>query len=88
MEELILMETVAGNKQLFFIFIFFIIYSVVVKGIALWKAARKTQKGWFVALLVINTLGILELLYIFIFSKKENKIINNKSEKDEKNEIN
>ena len=88
MEELILMETVAGNKQLFFIFIFFIIYSVVVKGIALWKAARKTQKGWFVALLVINTLGILELLYIFIFSKKENKIINNKSEKDGKNEIN
>ena len=41
------------------------------KGVALWKAARNTQKWWFVALLIINTLAILEILYIFIFSKKK-----------------
>ena len=39
------------------------------KGIALWKSARKNHLVWFVALLIINTMGILEILYIFLFSK-------------------
>lgn len=39
------------------------------KGMALWKAAREQHKIWFVALLLVNTLGILEILYIFVFSK-------------------
>ncbi len=48
------------------------------KGVALWKSAQKKQKWWFIFLLVINTVAILEILYIFIFSKKEdgNKINN------------
>jgi hypothetical protein len=41
------------------------------KGVALWKAARNTNKKWFVVLLVANTLGILEMLYIFFYSKKK-----------------
>lgn len=44
------------------------------KGIALWKAAKNNQKGWFIALLVINTMAILEILYIFVFSKKKKEI--------------
>ena len=40
------------------------------KGVALWKAAQRGDKWWFVALLVINTLAILDILYIFFFSKK------------------
>ncbi len=40
------------------------------KGWALWKAAKNGAKVWFVVLLLVNTLGILEILYIFIFSKK------------------
>jgi len=40
------------------------------KGVALWKAARNQHKYWFIALLVVNTVGILEILYIFIFSKR------------------
>lgn len=47
------------------------IWSLVWKGWALWKAARSGAKIWFVILLLVNTLGILEILYIFIFSKKE-----------------
>ncbi|MFA5099091.1 MAG: DUF5652 family protein [Candidatus Paceibacterota bacterium] len=45
-------------------------WSVIWKGLALWKAARLGDKYWFMALLVINTLGILEILYIYIFSEK------------------
>jgi len=41
------------------------------KGVALWKAARLKEKGWFIALLLVNTLGLLEMLYIFVFSKRE-----------------
>lgn len=41
------------------------------KGYALWISAKKGQKWWFIALLVINTLAILEILYIFVFSKKK-----------------
>lgn len=37
---------------------------------ALWIAARKNQKIWFVALAIFNTVGILPILYIFFFSKK------------------
>ena len=47
------------------------IWSVVWKGIALWKAARWGDTYWFIALLAINTVGILEILYIYIFSKKK-----------------
>jgi hypothetical protein len=43
------------------------------KGVALWKAARNGSKPWFVALLVVNTAGILEILYIYIFSKRTAK---------------
>jgi len=39
------------------------------KGVALWKAANNRQKGWFIALLIVNTLAILEIIYIFYFSK-------------------
>lgn len=41
------------------------------KGLALWKASRRGAKWWFIALLVINTVGILEILYIYVFSQKK-----------------
>ena len=52
--------------------IILVIWSLIWKGLALWKSARAGQMAWFVVLLVINTLGILEMLYIFIFSRKQN----------------
>lgn len=47
-----------------------IVWSFVWKGLALWKAARQNSKAWFVVLLILNTLGILEILYLYVFSKK------------------
>ena len=40
------------------------------KGVALWRAAKNNHRRWFIALLIINTLAILEIVYIFYFSKK------------------
>jgi len=41
------------------------------KGVALWRSARNRQLKWFIALLVLNTLAILPIVYIFYFSKKK-----------------
>jgi methionyl-tRNA synthetase len=43
------------------------VWTILIKGYALWHAARAGQKGWFIALLVINTLGILEIVYLIWF---------------------
>lgn len=43
------------------------------KGVALWKAAKNNHKKWFIVLLVLNTLAVLEAAYIFIFSKDRSK---------------
>lgn len=52
---------------------FFIILSIAWtlpwKGVALWKAAKKGHKAWFIAILIINTFGLLEILYYFFLSK-------------------
>ena len=46
------------------------IWSLIWKGLALWRAAKQTQRNWFIAILVLNTLGILDIIYLFRFSKK------------------
>jgi len=46
-----------------------LIWSGVWKLIALWKSARNNSKIWFIVLALVNTVGILEILYIFVFSK-------------------
>jgi len=58
------------------IIILAIIWTLPWKGIALWKAAKNDDKKWFIALLLLNTLAILEILYIFIFSKKKSSKAN------------
>ncbi|MDO8581916.1 MAG: DUF5652 family protein [bacterium] len=45
-------------------------WSLAWKGVALWRSARRNDMWWFVALLVINTLGILEIVYIVFFSER------------------
>jgi len=51
-----------------------LMWTVFWKGLALWKSARASQKYWFIALLVINTVGILEIIYLAFFVQKAKKI--------------
>lgn len=37
---------------------------------ALWRASKNDQPYWFIVLLVINFVGILEIIYLFWFAKK------------------
>ncbi len=50
-----------------------IVWTIPWKGVALWRAAKLNHKWWFIALLIVNTLAVLEILYIFIFSKIKKK---------------
>lgn len=47
------------------------IWSYIWKLLALWKSARNNSRIWFIILALVNTVGILEILYIFVFSKIE-----------------
>lgn len=42
------------------------VWELVWKGFALWKSARKNQSAWFIALLVVNSVGILPIIYLLI----------------------
>jgi methionyl-tRNA synthetase len=45
-------------------------WSLIWKGIALWKSAQRGQKAWYVIMLIVNTLGILEIIYLLTAAKK------------------
>lgn len=46
-----------------------IIWIIVWKLLALWKSARNNHVAWFIILAIFNTVGILEILYIYVFAK-------------------
>jgi hypothetical protein len=52
------------------VFLITLIWVLPWKGYALWTAAKKSNKWWFVALLIVNTFAILEIIYIFFVAKK------------------
>ncbi|OGZ67398.1 MAG: hypothetical protein A3C58_03680 [Candidatus Staskawiczbacteria bacterium RIFCSPHIGHO2_02_FULL_34_10] len=60
------------------IFMLLVMWSLIWKGIALWRSSQNGQRNWFIVLLVINTFGILEIIYIFYFSKAKNDQPKNK----------
>ena len=63
------------RSPLIVLFIFALILVAIWDGvwklIALWKSARHNQLAWFICLAVFNTAGILPILYILFFQKKE-----------------
>ncbi len=65
-------QTVPDN---FWIFVLLVAWTLPWKGVALWKAGKRHDTWWFVALLIVNTLGILDILYIFIWNKRAHSTI-------------
>lgn len=51
------------------IFAMLAFWSIGWKAVSLWRSARRGQRGWFGVLLVINTLGILDMIYIFLIAR-------------------
>jgi len=53
-----------------------IIWSITWKAISLWKAARNRQLGWFLVLFIINSAGLLPILYIYYYQTDKSPKIN------------
>ncbi len=67
-----------------------IVWTLAWKGWALWRAGRRNDLIWFIVILILNTIGILEILYIFIFSQRKKEqcgsdLTQNKENKAETN---
>ncbi len=58
------------DNNTLYILIALAVWSVPWKGFALWKSARRGENIWFIALLIINTAGMLDIMYLFLFSNK------------------
>jgi hypothetical protein len=54
-----------SDQTLFNTLLLISLLTLPLKGLALWKAARHDSKGWFVVLLAVNSLGILDIVYYF-----------------------
>ncbi|MDO8619560.1 MAG: DUF5652 family protein [Candidatus Daviesbacteria bacterium] len=54
-----------GDANISLIFTVLAIWEVFWKGIALWKSAQRAEGKWFIAILVLNTFGILPIFYLW-----------------------
>jgi len=42
------------------------IWDMIWKGFALWRASKNNDQNWFIAILVINSVGILPIIYLLM----------------------
>jgi hypothetical protein len=63
------MEQLLAQNQ--WLIVIALIWSLIWKGLALWKSARRNEEWWFIVLLIVNTLGILDILYLYVFSREK-----------------
>jgi len=64
------LSNIFGQNQAWLFFILYL-WSLLWKGLALWRAANLKQRNWFVGILILNTMGILEIVYLFAFAKNK-----------------
>lgn len=46
-----------------------LLWSIFWKGLALWHAAKRGEKIWFIVFLLLNTVGVVEILYLVFVAK-------------------
>lgn len=66
-------DFLSGNNLL--ITLLLLAWTLPWKGVALWKAARLYHRNWFIALLILNTLAILDIIYIFFVAKRAERAV-------------
>lgn len=54
--------------------IFLLIWTVIWQGLGLWRSARSGQKKWFIAMLIVNSAGILPIVFLLFFWKDRKEI--------------
>lgn len=67
-------ESFAGFFVIIMIAFLLAAWSLVWKGLALWRSAKLRQTVWFVVFLIVNTFGILEILYLIVFRADKEEV--------------
>ncbi len=65
------LETLLSSPWFIVLIVVIAIWDLVWKGIGLWKSGRNKQLIWFICILILNTAGILPIIYINFFQKKK-----------------
>ncbi|NMB48194.1 hypothetical protein GYA13_01960 [Candidatus Kuenenbacteria bacterium] len=50
-----------------------LVWSLVWKGLALWRAAKRGNKVWYIIILILNSLGLMEIIYLLATNSKVKK---------------
>lgn len=58
-------------STLFGVLLFLVLVDAILKIITLWKSARRKQLVWFIFLALVNSLGILPIIYLIVNRNKE-----------------
>ncbi|MEM5853759.1 MAG: DUF5652 family protein [Candidatus Aenigmatarchaeota archaeon] len=56
-----------------YVFFPLLAWSLFWKALALWKAGTRREKFWFIILFLLNTVGILEIIYLLTRKKLKKK---------------
>jgi hypothetical protein len=54
-----------------FLIAILVVWSILWKCYSVWTAAQNHSKKWFVVLVIFNTFGILDMIYVFGVAKKK-----------------
>jgi len=74
------MNTFGGYEMTLILIILLItVWDLIWKIIALWKSARRDQKVWFVFLAIINSVGILPIIYLLLYKDQSEKVMDSSS---------
>lgn len=73
LESLYFGKLLAMGAGMIALFVVLMIWTAIWKAIALWKSGRNNQLAWFIVLFIVNTVGILEIVYLLFFQKKHRK---------------
>ena len=65
------MNQYIGGRMSLPLLVLVVVWTLFWKGYAVWTAVKNNHKGWFVAVLILNTCGILEIIYLFAVAKKK-----------------
>ena len=57
------------------LFVLIALWDIVWKAIALWRAAKRGEVVWFVLLLVLNTAGVLPIIYLLLKPAPRGRVI-------------
>ncbi|ACX51780.1 hypothetical protein Adeg_0632 [Ammonifex degensii KC4] len=66
------METITIQIPYFkpWVLVLILAWSLFWKGWALWRSARNDQRGWFIILLLVNTVGVLDIIYLLTWGRR------------------